>query len=176
MKLPKLQFRLSTIIVAVAILGIALSLYRHHLYVEQRLSFHRQELKAVDFSLLNKNKVLSVFLDSREALLAGDEDRLERLTSRIVAGQPEQIVNAPHQLVAVDNALLDLKDEIAQQEVVQKYHADVIAGFEQSRWRPWHRVGELASPPTSLHVQKYLPPPQPGGEKQKPAPAPLDNP
>jgi len=165
MKGRKIQFRLSTIFVAVAILGIGLSIYRYHLYVEERILFHRKELSTAEFTLETKMRGLSVLLESREALLAGDEDRLARSTL------DGQIVNAPHQLIAVDNAVLDLKDVIAQEEVIKKYHTDMIAEFEYARWRPWRRVGELSSPPASLHVeQKPVPPArQPGGGQQKEA-------
>ena len=64
--------------------------------------------------------------------------------------QALEIAYVPAQLAILDNKLIWEKAENAQEELVKNYHTQLVADYEQSRWRPWHRVTELASPPETM--------------------------
>ena len=150
MKIPKLQFRLATVFVALTLCGMVMGTYRYYVYVNERIHYHSQLREQANTRMQNRSQLLTVFQASREPLLAGDEDRLDNLSEHYVFGQPLEIAYIPAQLAAVDKEISLLKAEYAQEETVKNYHVQMITEFENSRWRPWHRVAELASPPVSM--------------------------
>lgn len=151
MKIPKLQFRLATVFVALTLCGMVMGVYRHYVYVGERIHYHsikQGNASSGSLGMLNRVQVLQ---ESRDALLAGDEDRLDELATRYRIGQPLEIAYVPVQLAAVDKAIADLKADSAHEEIIRNYHAQMIAEYEKSRWRLWLRVTEPESPPKSIH-------------------------
>jgi len=149
MKRPKWQFGLAAIFVAMTIFGVVLSVYRHLEYVDERVHFHTFRTGSTNRSE-GTDISLEVLLASREALLAGDEYRIEDLGRRFHVGQPMEIAYVPAQLIAVDNAITMRKDQQARREAEVKYHQEMAAEYEKSRWRPWHRIPDRPRPPEVL--------------------------
>jgi len=142
----KLQFSLATLFVAVTVVGIMMSGYRYRTYVEERVQFHTRKRDSASSAMVSFIDRMNVFLESREALLAGDEDRLATLATRLRAGQPMEIAYVPVQLAILDKDISKLRAGYTTTEAIKKYHAEMVVEFETSRWRPWHRVPEMAPP------------------------------
>lgn len=150
MKNRKLQFSLATLFVATTIVGIMMSGYRYRTYVEERVQFHTRKRDSANTGMVATIDRMNVFLESREALLAGDEDRLENLATRFHVGQPMEIAYVPVQLAILDRDISKLRVDYTRGEAVKKYHAEMVVEFEKSRWRPWHRMPELTPPSESI--------------------------
>lgn len=158
MKIPKFQFRLATIFVALTLCGMVMAVYRHYVHIDERIRYHRvRQGSSASSGMLSS---LQVFQESREALVAGDEDRLDALGSSYRFGQPLEIGYVPAQLAALDQAISDMKAGEEEGELVKNYHAQMVAEYEKSRWRPWHRVDESAGPPPT-HFRAVTGPPPP---------------
>ena len=147
MKKYKLQFSLATLFVAVTVVGIMMSGYRYRTYVEERVLFHTRKRDSASSAMVAFIDRMNVFLESREALLAGDGDHVENLATRYHSGQPMEIAYVPVQLALLDKEVSKLRAYYTRQEAIKKYHAEMAVEFEKARWRPWHRMPELALPP-----------------------------
>jgi|GEM_PF-5741040 len=146
MKNRKYQFSLATLFVALTVAGITMSGYRYHTYVEERIDFHTSKRDLMSSGMDGIFVRLNIFLESREALLAGDEVSLAALATRLRAGQPMEIAYVPVQLAILDKDISKLRAGYTRTEALKRYHAEMVVEIETSRWRPWHRVPEMASP------------------------------
>jgi len=144
-KSRKVQFSLATIFIAMTLFGLAMMFYRHLEHVEERVHFHWAKAGPTGVSPTDTD--LELFQASREALLAGDEYRLEGLAQRFHMGQRMEIAYVPAQLIAVDNAIARLKDAKTRGDASREYHLAMAAEYEKSRWRPWYRIPDLPLPP-----------------------------
>src|SRR5690349_19911184 len=116
MKRRKLQFGLAALFVAMTVFGLALTWYRNYLHNEERFRFHSRYAGPAPSGANLKGKELTLFQECREALLAGDERRIEKLALGAQHGQLEEIGYVPIQLATLDKIITQLKEEAASGE------------------------------------------------------------